>query len=57
MTMDLHIVRKTVIGVLLLMALMAELIILATAASAQDYATGPASAPSPVSAGLDACRS
>ena len=49
MTMDLHIVRKTVIGVLLLMALMAELIILATAASAQDYATGPVSAPSPVS--------
>jgi hypothetical protein len=47
MTMDLHIVRKTVIGVLLLMALMAELIILATAASAQDYATGPASAPLP----------
>jgi hypothetical protein len=55
--MDLHIVRKTVIGVLLLMALMAELIILATAASAQDYATGPASAPSPVSAGLDTRRS
>jgi hypothetical protein len=55
--MDLHIVRKTVIGVLLLMALMAELIILATAASAQDYATGPASAPSPVTAGLDTRRS
>ena len=56
MTMDLHIVRKTVIGVFLLMALMAGLTILATAASAQDYATGPVSAPSPVSAGLDARR-
>jgi len=54
--MDLHIIRKTVIGVFLLMALMAGLTILATAASAQDYATGPASAPSPVSAGLDARR-
>jgi hypothetical protein len=53
MRMDLHIIRKTVIGVFLLMALVAELTILATAASAQDYATGPVSAPSPVSAGLD----
>jgi PKD repeat protein len=51
MTMNLNIVRKTVIGVFLLMALMAELTILATAASVQDYATGPASAPSPISAG------
>jgi PKD repeat protein len=51
MTMDLHIVRKTVIGVFLLMRLMAEFTILATPASAQDYATGPASAPSPISAG------
>jgi hypothetical protein len=51
MTMDLHIVRKIVIGVFLLMGLMAELTIVATAASAQDCATGPASAPSPISAG------
>src|SRR5713226_9084722 len=50
MRMDLHIVRKTVIGVLLLMALMADLTVLATA-SAQDYTTGPASAPSPISTG------
>jgi PKD repeat protein len=33
------------------MALMAGLTILVTAASAQDYATGPASSPSPSSAG------
>jgi PKD repeat protein len=51
MTIDLHIVRKTVIGVFLLMALMAELTILAMAPSAQDYATGPGSAPSAISAG------
>jgi PKD domain len=51
MTMDLHIVRKTVIGVCVLMALMAELTIFATAASAQVYAASPASASSPVSAG------
>ena len=51
MTIDMHIVRKVVIGVFLSMALMAELTILATAASAQDYASGPASAPSPISAG------
>ncbi len=49
--MDLHVVRKTLIGVLLLMALMAQLTILATAASAQNYATGTTSAPSPISAG------
>jgi PKD repeat protein len=49
--MDLHIVRKTVIGLLLLMALMADLTVLATAASAQDYTTGLASVPSPISAG------
>jgi len=51
MTIDMHIVRKIVIGVFLSMAPMAELTILATAAPAQDYATGPASAPSPISAG------
>jgi hypothetical protein len=51
MTIDMHIVRKVVIGVFLLMVLMAELTILATATSAQDYATGSASAPSPISAG------
>jgi PKD repeat protein len=51
MTMDLHIVQKTSIGAFLLMALMAELTILATAGSAQDYATSPASAPSPISSG------
>jgi hypothetical protein len=45
MTMNGHIVRKTVIGVFLLMALMAE------AVSAQNYATGTASAPSPISGG------
>lgn len=45
MTMNVHIVRKTVIGVFLLMALMAE------AVSAQNYATGLASAPSPISSG------
>jgi len=46
-----HIVRKIVIGVFLSMALMAELTSLATATSAQDYASGPASDPSPISAG------
>jgi hypothetical protein len=51
MTIDMHIVRKIVIGVFLSMALMAELTMLATATSAQDYASGPASAPSPISAG------
>jgi PKD repeat protein len=51
MTIDMHIVRKIVIGVLLSMALMAELTILATATSAQDYATGPGSALSSISAG------
>ena len=43
MMMNVHIVRKTVIGVFLLMALMAE------AVPAQNYATGLASAPSPIS--------
>ena len=57
MTIDMNIIRKIVIGVFLSMALMAELTILATATSAQDYASGPASAPSPVSAGLDTRRS
>ena len=51
MTIDMHIVRKIVIGIFLSLALVAELTILATAISAQDYATGPASAPSPISAG------
>jgi PKD repeat protein len=51
MTINLGIVRKTVIGVFLLMALTAELAIFTTAASAQNQATGPASAPSPISAG------
>jgi PKD repeat protein len=51
MMMDLHIVRKTLISAFLLMALMAELTILTTASSAQDYTTGPASVPSPISAG------
>jgi PKD repeat protein len=46
-----HIVRKIVIGVLLSMALMAELTILATVTSAQDYTSGPASTPFPISAG------
>jgi hypothetical protein len=45
MMMNVHIVRKTVIGVFLLMALMAE------AVPAQNYATGLASAPSPISGG------
>jgi PKD repeat protein len=45
MTMNVHILRKTVIGVFFLMALMAE------AVSAQNYATGLASAPSPISGG------
>jgi hypothetical protein len=51
MTIDLDIVRKIVIGVFLSIALLAELTILATATSAQDYAPGPASARSPISAG------
>ena len=51
MTIDMHIVRKIVIGVFLSMAPMAELTILPATASAQDYATGPASASSPISAG------
>jgi PKD repeat protein len=45
MMMNVHIVRKTVIGVFLLMALMAE------AVPAQNYATGLASVPSPISGG------
>ena len=45
MTINLRIVRKTVIGVFLLMALTAELAIFTTPASAQDYETGMASAP------------
>ena len=51
MTIDMHIVRKIVIGIFLSLALVAELTILATAISAQDYATAPASAPSPISPG------
>jgi len=51
MRMDLHTVRKTVIGVLPWTALMLGLTMLATVASAQDYATAPASAPSPISPG------
>jgi PKD repeat protein len=51
MKIDMHVVRKMVIGVFLSMALMAELPILATATSAQDYASVPASASSPISAG------
>jgi PKD repeat protein len=51
MRMDLHIMLKTVMGVFLWMGLMAGLTMLATAASAQDFATAPASAPSPISAG------
>ena len=51
MTIDMHIVRKIVIGIFLSLALVAELTILATATSALDYATGPASTPSPISAG------
>jgi PKD repeat protein len=45
MTINLRIVGKTVIGVFLLMALTAKLAISTTAASAQDYGTGMASAP------------
>ncbi len=45
MTINLRIVRKTVIGVFLLMALTVELAIFTTAASAQNYGTGMASAP------------
>ena len=51
MTINMHIVRKIVIGIFLSLALVAELTILATATSALDYATGPASTPSPISAG------
>jgi PKD repeat protein len=51
MTIDMHIVQKIVIGIFLSLALVAELTILATATSALDYATGPASTPSPISAG------
>jgi hypothetical protein len=50
MRIDLHIIRKTMIGVFVLMALMAELTILAATAAAQDYATGLLSVPSPSSA-------
>ena len=49
--MDLRIIRKAAIGVLLLMALCAESTILAMAASSQGFATDPASAPTPTSAG------
>jgi hypothetical protein len=49
--MDLHIKLKTVMGVFLGMGLMAGLTMLATGASAQDFATAPPSAPFPVSAG------
>jgi PKD repeat protein len=49
--LDVHIARKTLISAFLLMALMAELTILATAISAQDHATAPASAPFAVSPG------
>src|SRR5882757_4928637 len=51
MRFDLHILRKTIMGAFPLMTLMAGLTILATAISAQDYATAPASAPSPISPG------
>src|ERR1700739_933641 len=51
MTIDMHIVRKIVIGIFLSLALVAELTILATATSALDYATGPASTPSPIQPG------
>jgi PKD repeat protein len=51
MTINMHILRKIVIGVFLSMAPMAELTILATATSARDYATGLAPAPSTISAG------
>jgi PKD repeat protein len=51
MTIDMHIVGKIVIGIFLSLALVAELTILATAISAQDYATAPASAPAPISPG------
>jgi PKD repeat protein len=51
MKIDMHVVRKIVIGVFLSMALMAELPRLATATSAQDYASDPASASPPISAG------
>ena len=49
--MNVHLVRKTVIGAFLLIALMGEWTILATTASAQFSATGPVSAPSAISAG------
>jgi PKD domain len=51
MKIDMHVVPKILIAVFLSMALLAELPIFATATSAQDYASGPASAPSPISAG------
>jgi hypothetical protein len=51
MKIDMHVVRKIVFKVFFSMALMAELTILATATSAQDYASGPASVPSSISAG------
>ena len=51
MIMDVLIARKTLISAFLLMALMAELSILTTVSSAQDYTTGPASVLSPISAG------
>ena len=50
MTISLQIVRRSIIRVLLL-ALIAELTILATDSSAQDYSIVPASPPSPISAG------
>ena len=48
--MDLRIIRKTAIGVFLLMALIVESTILATDASAQGFATDPASSSTPSSA-------
>jgi PKD repeat protein len=51
MTMHLQIVRRTLIIVFLLTALIGELTILATAAAAQNYSIDPVSAPSPISAG------
>jgi hypothetical protein len=51
MRIDLQIIRKTMSGVFVLMALMAELTILAATAAAQDYATGLQFVPSPSSAG------
>jgi PKD repeat protein len=45
MTMNVHIVRKTLICSILLFVLAVELSLFATAASAQNYGTGLASAP------------